>query len=276
MIQRSHTSEFYLISDAVGQLTVDLLKSVAVQFPGINIKTTTYPFVQHEDNLLPILEKAKQTGAHIVATFVKKELDQLANDYCQKNGIYYNNVLHPLIQLVSHDTQTSPDQKPGQRHLLNDQYYKRISALEFAVQNDDGRYPERFKEADIVLLGISRTSKTPLSIFLAFQGYKVANLPLVPEAKLPEEIFQVDTNKLIGLTNDIDILNKFRRERMRSYGVDEKGLYSDDNRIEKELQYANDVYERLQCPIINVAERSIEETATLILMFMNYLPTKGN
>ena len=98
MTQRSHTSEFYLISDAVGQLTVDLLKSVAVQFPGINIKTTTYPFVQHEDNLLPILEKAKQTGAHIVATFVKKELDQLANDYCQKNGIYYNNVLHPLIQ----------------------------------------------------------------------------------------------------------------------------------------------------------------------------------
>ncbi|WP_195851122.1 pyruvate, water dikinase regulatory protein [Aerococcus tenax] len=272
MTEEKQIKDFYLLSDAVGQLTTDLLDSVMVQFPDVEINIKSFPFILHEDSLIPVLEAAKDNQAHIVVSFVKEDLHQTAARFCQDHGLFYYNVLHPIIELIGEESGTPSTQKPGQRHKLNDQYYKRIQALEFAVQNDDGRYPNRFEEADIVLLGISRTSKTPLSIYLAFQGYKVANLPLVPEAQLPEEIFKIESNKIIGLTNDINVLNKFRRERMRSYGVDESGLYSADDRIEKELAYANEVYERLQCPIINVADRSIEETATLILMFMNFKP----
>ena len=174
-----------------------------------------------------------------------------------------------LLQTIVQKNNIQPSGKPGIRHQLDDEYYKRIEALEFAVNNDDGQQPKRFIDADIVLLGISRTSKTPLSMYLANMGYKVANLPLVPESRIPDIIYEIDRSKIIGLTNDVNVLNKFRRERMRSYGIEDASLYTNDARIEKELAYANKLYEELSCPVINVADRSIEETATLIIMFFN-------
>ncbi|AMB98518.1 phosphoenolpyruvate synthase regulatory protein [Aerococcus urinaehominis] len=272
MSQANHqdqTSIFYLISDAVGSLVNNTFNSALVQFPTAKYDVQRYPFVQHIDALAPILERAAQNQAHIIASFSQPEMNQYAQDFCQDHQLFYYGVLQPVIDVMSKDFNMAPTGKPGSKHRLDDEYYKRIEALEFAVLNDDGQHPSRFEEADIVLLGISRTSKTPLSMYLANSGYKVANLPLVPEARVPDTIYQIDRRKIIGLTNDVNVLNKFRRERMIAYGLGDQTRYANDNRIQEELDYAHKIYNELQCPIINVADRSIEETATLILMFLN-------
>ena len=267
--------KYFLISDAVGSLVNDIFQSVSVQFPSVEFDITNYPFIQHDDMLLPILKQAKIEKASIVASFINKDLNKIAEDYCEMAGIFYLNVLDKLMDQIVSQTNVNPSGKPGIRHQLDDEYYKRIEALEFAVNNDDGQQPKRFIDADIVLLGISRTSKTPLSMYLANMGYKVANLPLVPESRIPDIIYEIERSKIIGLTYDVNVLNKFRRERMRSYGIEDASLYTNDARIEKELAYANKLYEELNCPVINVADRSIEETATLIIMFFNSTKTSG-
>lgn len=261
---------FYLISDAVGELVNTVLESVLVQFPGITYEVQTFPFTQHPDTLEPILKKAKQNNANLLTSLVKKDLVDMTSQFAVDNNLFHYDILHPLINQVKLDSGLQAREKPGTKHRLDDEYYRRIEALEFAVSNDDGKHPNRFMEADIVLLGISRTSKTPLSIYLANLGYKVANLPLVPESSIPPIIYEIDNSKIIGLTNDVNVLNKFRRERMRAYGIENSKVYSNNQRIEQELEYANNIYQELQCPIINVADRSIEETATLILMFLNF------
>lgn len=261
---------FYLISDAVGELVNTVLESALVQFPGVDYEVEIFPFIQQTDSLLPILEQAKQNKANVITSLVKDELYEMTYTFCQSHDLYHFDVLRPVIDRIESQSKVTALEKPGTKHRLDAEYYRRIEALEFAVNNDDGKNPSRFLEADIVLLGISRTSKTPLSIYLANLGYKVANLPLVPEANLPGAIYEVDRKKIIGLTNDVNVLNKFRRERMKAYGIEQSQIYSNVDRIKEELNYANDIYEQLQCPIINVAQRSIEETATLILMFLNY------
>ncbi|GAC46292.1 phosphotransferase [Pediococcus acidilactici NGRI 0510Q] len=137
--------------------------------------------------------------------------------------------------------------------------------MEFAVTYDDGKDPAGFLKADIVLLGVSRTSKTPLSLYLANKGYKVANLPLVPKTQIPEEIWQVDRDKIFGLTTTKEVLNGIRRQRMISYGLNPDSSYADMDSINKELQFADDLFKKIGCLVINTANKSIEETATIIM-----------
>ncbi|HJE15647.1 MAG TPA: kinase/pyrophosphorylase, partial [Lapidilactobacillus dextrinicus] len=170
-----------------------------------------------------------------------------------------------LVRSVSKRFELEPTHEAGALHHLNETYFDRISAMEFAVLYDDGKDPRGFLEADVVLLGISRTSKTPISLFLANRNIKVANLPLVPQAHIPDELYQVDPKKIIGLTNDPKVLNNIRRERMIAYGLNPDTTYSDMDAIKKELAFAKALYRKLGCYVINVANRSIEETATLIM-----------
>lgn len=267
--QDKQAVDYFLISDAVGSLVQDVYQSASVQFPEVDCSYQLFPFIQRLDSLQPILNQAKEQGVGIISSLIDPKMQDYTEKFCQDNELFFYNLVAPVIADMERRFHSQARQKPGIRHKLNDEYYRRIEALEFAVLNDDGQHPTRFKEADIVLLGISRTSKTPLSMYLANLGYKVANLPLVPEANLPEIIYEINRDKIIGLTNDVNVLNKFRRERLRSYGIENSSLYSNDDRIQVELDYADQVYEDLQCPVINVADRSIEETATLILMFLN-------
>lgn len=153
---------------------------------------------------------------------------------------------------------------------MNQRYFDRISAMEFAVMYDDGKDPKGFLEADVVLLGVSRTSKTPLSLFLANKNLKVANLPLVPDTHIPKEIYKVDPNKIIGLTNDLSVLNEIRRQRMISYGLNPDTTYSNTDAIKVELDSAQKLYQELGCYVVNVAHRSIEETAALIMHHLGF------
>ena len=205
----------------------------------------------------------------VIYTIINPDLVQLTQDFCEENQLYSMNVLTPPVEEVAKRTGVKPTGEPGALHHLNKNYFKRIKAMEFAVKYDDGKDPKGFLKADIVLLGVSRTSKTPLSLFLANKNLKVANLPLVPHAQIPEQLWQVDPKKIVGLTNDPAVLNGIRKERMRAYGLDPDTAYSDIDKIKEELEFANKLYEKLGCIVINVATLSIEETASMILNELN-------
>ena len=248
----------YIISDSLGETAL-------VQFPDAKFQVEKFPLIRTSSILQGILNKAKRNQAFIVHTFVEPELSALANDFCKENNLACIDAISGLVNTMANLTGLEPLHKAGINHNTDTEYFNRIEAIEFAVNYDDGKDPSGFTKADIVLLGISRTSKTPLSLYLANRGYKVANLPLVPKTKIPDEIYQVDKNRIFGLTNDVEVLNDIRRARMISYGLNPDTAYSSVDNIKAELDFATDLYRKLGCLQINVAHKSIEETATLII-----------
>lgn len=149
-----------------------------------------------KSDLLDALKEAKELEAIVLQTLISEELVKISNEYCQKHNLFTIDALSPLVNEVNRRTDIEPSRVPGALHFLNENYFERINAMEFAVKYDDGKDPRGFLEADILLLGVSRTSKTPLSLFLANKNLKVANLPLIPEAHIPPQIWEVDLKKL--------------------------------------------------------------------------------
>ena len=170
-----------------------------------------------------------------------------------------------MMDMVGTITETKPRMKPGIIHKLDEEYFKKVEAIEFAVKYDDGKNPSGFTKADVVLIGVSRTSKTPLSMYMAHKKLKVANLPLVPEVPLPEEIFRVPPYRLIGLIIDPYKLNGIRSERMKALGFSGTANYTDISRIEDELSYAKEIMRQLHCQVLDVSNKAIEETASRIM-----------
>lgn len=255
----------FIISDSVGDTGDQVARAAAAQFPDATLHFSKYPFTQTQSLLDGILKKAHREHALVFSTFVNSELNQFAAQICKKNEIQYYDILTPALNIFENATGLEPANKPGRRHSLNDNYFDKIAAMEFAVTYDDGKDPAGFLKADIVLLGVSRTSKTPLSLYLANKGYKVANLPLVPQASIPDEIWKVDHNKIFGLTTTTEVLNGIRRQRMISYGLNPDSSYSNSDSIKAELKFADDLFKKVGCLVINTANKSIEETATIIM-----------
>ncbi|MFB9769544.1 pyruvate, water dikinase regulatory protein [Lactiplantibacillus modestisalitolerans] len=254
----------FILSDSVGETAHSVAQAAAAQFADYPVHYQRFPFVRTESLLKTVLAQALKAKAAIFYTFVDGHLSQLTNDFCSANHLPYYDVISPALSVFGSLTHAKPTNHPGKVHDLNTSYFDRINAIEFAVTYDDGKNPAGFLEADVVLLGVSRTSKTPLSLYLANRNLKVANLPLVPQAKIPEEIWQVDPKKVFGLTNDPEKLNSIRRQRMVQYGLNPDTLYSNTDKIRQELDYADDIFKKIGCLVINVANKSIEETATLI------------
>ena len=257
--------KIYVVSDSIGATALSLAQAVTVQFPKTKFEIKRFPFITTLSILQGILNSAKRDHAFIIHTFITKDLTEHTNEFCTANNLNHYDAVGDLLTELEKQTNEKPLRKPGINHETDKDYFKRIEAIEFAVNYDDGKDPSGFTKADIVLLGVSRTSKTPLSLYLANLGYKVANLPLVPHTKIPDELFKVDKNKIFGLTNDPEILNDIRKQRMIAYGLDPNTQYSDLGNIESELSAANELYRKLGCLVINVAHKSIEETATLII-----------
>lgn len=256
---------FFVISDSAGETATKLAQATMAQYPSIEFSLFRRTFVTDPETLQRALNDALSEQALVLHTLINQELVDSTNEFCQKNKLYSFDVLTPPIAEIERLTGIKPTRQPGALHLLNENYFKRIKAMEFAVKYDDGKDPRGFLEADVVLLGVSRTSKTPLSLFLANKNLKVANLPLIPQAHIPKQLWEIDPKKIVGLTNNPDILNNIRKERMRSYGLNPDTAYSDIEKIRAELEFANELYEKLGCVVINVASLSIEETASLIL-----------
>lgn len=174
-------------------------------------------------------------------------------------------LLSPLMNAFATRFNQQPYHRPGLIRKLDEEYFKKIAAIEFAVKYDDGRDPRGITKADIVLIGVSRTSKTPLSMYLAHQRFKVANVPLVPEVPPPDELFAVPRKNCIGLIISPDKLNEIRGERLRALGLASQANYASFERILYEMDFAEKIMKRVGCPIIDVSNKAVEETAGLIL-----------
>ena len=260
-----------IISDSAGETAFNNAQAAAVQFPGAEINYRRYPFITDQKKLDKTLDEIEQyPNLVIVYSLVNEKLQLPIIKYAREHKAKYIDILSPIIEAISQTTHLKPEGLVGANHQLTTKYFNRISAMEFAVMYDDGKDPRGFLEADVVLLGVSRTSKTPLSLLLANKGLKVANLPLVPQTHIPKEIYEIDPKKIIGLTNDPKVLNRIRRQRMISYGMDPDTTYSNMDSINEELESAMALYKKLGCFVINVAERSIEETAALIMNHLGY------
>ncbi|MDR2465070.1 MAG: kinase/pyrophosphorylase [Streptococcaceae bacterium] len=261
----NETINLYIISDSAGDTALKLAHATMAQFPEAHFYINRRNFVRSEEKLVRILEEVRDNQGIILHTIITPTLNTTLEDFCHENSLFQFNLMSSIINELSVRTGMKPTLELGAQHHLDENYFKRIKAMEFAAKYDDGKDPKGFEKADLVLLGVSRTSKTPLSLYLAQKGIRVANLPLVPQARIPDEIWNVDSKKIVGLTNDPKILNNIRAERMISYGLDAETAYSNMENIQKELDFANDLYEKLNCVVINVAKLSIEETASMIL-----------
>ncbi len=255
----------YIISDSVGETALQATNAALAQFPDIeNTQMKRFPFVNSKEEIQNIMEQAQRVNAMVIATLVSDDLHQFAENLARQQGSIYHNVIHSLIQLISQETKLSPIQQAGTLHQLDDYYFSRIQAIEFAVKYDDGKSRRGYKEADIILLGISGTSKTPLSMYLANQSFKVANLPLFPELQIPQEIYDADPNKVFGLTASPHYIQNIRNTRVELMGMAKENQYSDLNRVRQEIIFAEDLYHELGISVINIENRSIEELAQTI------------
>jgi regulator of PEP synthase PpsR (kinase-PPPase family) len=255
----------YIISDSLGETAEFVAKAAASQFEGEQLEICKIPFVSNRFHLEEIVEEAGQRPSLIAFTLVRPELrDYLLQLTFQKN-INAVDVLGPMIDAISAVTEKKPKLEPGLLRKMDDHYFSKVEAIEFAVQYDDGKDPHGMLRADIVLLGVSRTSKTPVSMYLAHKGLKVSNVPLVPEVAPPEELFQLSRQKIVGFTISPKSLFEIRQARLKTIGLASNADYADYGRILKELEYAEEIMKRLGCSIIDVTNRAVEETASKVL-----------
>lgn len=255
----------FILSDTVGDIAEKLIYAVLSQFPNIPGKEIKkYPFLDNVGDLTSILKDAKREQAIVVSTLITKEMSDAAKSYAMEHELLYIDYLSSLIDMVSGEVKQQPIYQSSALHALDEQYFDRMAAIEFAVKYDDGKSARGFLKSDIVLLGISRTSKTPLSMYLANQSYKVSNLPLIPEVQVAPEIFDVPSEKIFGLVASPEYIMTVRSERIKMMGLGSQSTYNDLNRIKQELSYAEELYEKLGAHVISIENRSIEETAQQI------------
>jgi regulator of PEP synthase PpsR (kinase-PPPase family) len=242
-----------------------MVRAVASQFNGGHVDIRKIPYVDDEASIVEAFELAKQADAFIAYTLVLPELRELVKHKGLEYQIPTVDLLGELLDTFANFYKKQPNYFPGSMRQLDADYFKKVEAIEFAVKYDDGKDPRGILRADVVLIGISRTSKTPLSMYLAHKRLKVANVPLAPEVTPPEELFLVSSKKCIGLIINPDQLNEIRQERLKTLGLKRNANYAKFERILEELEFSEKVMKRVGCPIINVSNKAVEETAGIIL-----------
>ena len=255
----------FILSDSLGETASHVARAAMNQFLNKDYVVKKYNYVRDTESVEEIVLEASKHKSMILFTTVLEDMTNTIVRLCEQHQVLHHDILSPVLTQFTSFFSDKPVRKPGTMYKLDDDYFERVAAIEFAVKYDDGKDLRGLKYADVVLLGISRTSKTPLSMYLSHKNVKVANVPLVPEIQVAKEIFQVPKNKLIGLTNSPEKLNEIRIERLRALGLSSDVEYANFDRILHELDYAERVYKQLGCPVINVANKAIEETASIIL-----------
>ncbi|KXH87413.1 pyruvate, water dikinase regulatory protein [Sporosarcina sp. HYO08] len=257
----------FIVSDSVGE-TADLVaKAASSQFlHGLeSVSMKRFSHIEEESQLDEIAYLAKEQNAIIVYTLVKSAMRKKLKNECTIHGLQCIDLLGPVVDRIGSELNQEPIEEPGLVRKLDEDYFRKIEAIEFAVKYDDGRDPRGILQADIVLIGVSRTSKTPLSQYLAHKRLKVANVPLVPEVDPPNELFQIDPNKCFGLNISPEKLNSIRKERLLALGLKDDANYARIERILEEIVHFENVVEKIGCQVINVTNRAVEETANVIL-----------
>ncbi len=253
--------ELHVVSDATGETAARLVTALEAQFPDQEFVEIRHPRVESEEDLHLAVNRMKGRPAVVVYTLVQPELRDAMRALCRRAKLHYCDLLGQPIDAVARVSGMAAKMTPGSRPPLNSAYFKRMEAIEFAVRFDDG-VGRGLHDADLVLVGVSRTSKTPLSIYLGYLGHKAANVPVVKGIAPPTELFDIDKSKIVGLTIDPDRLVEIRRARVRTMGGGARNRqYAALDEIYEELDQAKKVHRKLGCPVIDISELSIEETA---------------
>ncbi len=257
----------YIISDGTGETAATMIRAALVQYQDAEINIVRSKNVRTESQVESVIADAFENRGIVIHTVVSAQLKQVIQEQTASKGLLSVDLIGPLLgTLDEYFGGTAAIKSVGALRMVDDRYFKRIEAIEYTVKHDDGKCLTELGEADIILVGISRTSKTPLSIFLSHKGWKVANFPLVLNSALPKELFAVDQRRIVGLLIDTDSLSKIRRNRLEKFGQDPGGEYARLTYIEKEIQYAQDLFKQnRRWPVFNVTERALEETAAEIV-----------
>jgi regulator of PEP synthase PpsR (kinase-PPPase family) len=255
----------YVASDSAGDTGEAVVHAVAVQFYPQLVDVRIMPFLENNKDIDKLIRTAKDTDGIIVFTLVIPELRDYLIEQAIHRQLVYIDLLGPILTSLEQKLQQQSRHQPGMIHLLDEDYFKKVEAVEFAVKYDDGRDFTGVLQADIVLVGVSRTSKTPLSMYLAHKKFKVANVPLVPEIQPPEQLFKISNKKVVGLRIDPDKLNIIRSERLKMLGLPQTAMYANVERINAELEFADRIMQKIGCTVIDVSNKAVEETAGLII-----------
>tara|TARA_Y100001960_G_scaffold333073_1_gene436361 strand:- start:412 stop:1224 length:813 start_codon:yes stop_codon:yes gene_type:complete len=254
----------HLVSDATGETLIGLAQAVITQFEGANPEQHLWALVRNTEQIKKILLQIEENPGIVLFTLVDIEVREQLNSGCRRLQIPCIPVLDPLFAAFSKFLDQQPQHLPGIQHALDSTYFDRIEAMGFCLSHDDGQSLETLRDADIVLVGVSRVSKTPTSVYLANRGLKVANIPLIPGLPEPDELSALDGPVVIGLTTNPDRLVQLRLNRLSSLNQDEETDYIDLESIREEVRQARKIFSRYDWPVIDVTRRSIEETAAEI------------
>ncbi|MDO5047818.1 MAG: pyruvate, water dikinase regulatory protein [Anaerococcus sp.] len=265
-----------IVSDSTGETGLNYIKAITSQFEDLRVSAIRKPSIKSTREIDEIFESLPEKSL-IVETIANKSFSKYLKNLAKENEVEVLDILNTGIEKIEELTGQKPLREVGLTRTLSKDYFNMIEAIEFAIQYDDGKDPRGFPLSDIVLVGVSRTSKTPTTMILATKNFKVSNLPLVPEIRLPQEIFEVDPKRIIGLVIDPHKLSNIREVRSKSLGLGDYSVYFEDERINKELDYAKEVFRDLDCKVIDVTENTIEQTATEIVQyyFENFPEERG-
>jgi regulator of PEP synthase PpsR (kinase-PPPase family) len=256
----------FVISDATGETAEKVLRAALLQFNASDVNLRMYTRVRLEAEMRSIIARAKSLNALVVFTVVSNAHRELLRRLCDEEDVNAVDLIGTLMGKLAGFLGSQPKGVPGLLHTVGDEYFRRIEAVEFTVRNDDGREPRNLPKADLVLVGISRTSKTPLSTFLAQKGLKVSNVPLVLGIEPPVELGQVPAEKIVGLTIKPEALLQIRQTRLKHLGMPADTSYGQRDHILQEIQWAQSVFRNHpEWPVIDITGKAIEETAADIL-----------
>ncbi len=267
-VPRRNTA-IYVVSGGVGASGELLTQTMLAQFPDMHIPVKVFSHVNDPQEIDSIVTAAAGADTLIVHTMVNSVLRRHLVQEAARRNVTVIDLMGPLMDHLASRLERKPLGEPGLYRKLYDQYFRRVEAIEFTVSHDDGKRTSELPQAEIVLLGVSRVGKTPLSIYLAMQGWKVANVPFVPSVTLPEELWQLDRRRIVGLTIQPPQLMVHRRHRERRLGVS-ADAYVDRSRIVAELQEANRLFARYQLPVVDTTDKPIESSGAEIITIVTH------
>ena len=255
----------FTMSDGTGQTAEAVTLAAIRQFTPseVNIEQEVLPRIVNTQQISQIISTMSYYKPCLIAyTVVVPEFREKIRIEAEKHDIPIVDIINPIIDKISHLVKSEPRLESGLNQILDDKYFKRIEAIEFAIKFDDGKSPNGIREADVILIGVSRTSKTPTCMYLAqHKGMKAGNIPLVMGVTPPKELFEIPSDKVVGLIIDPEILTGIRTNRLKTLGLPDESEYASYARIMDELEYAESIMARIKCPIVDVSKKAIEETA---------------
>ena len=245
-MKNSQTLKVVIISDGTGETAAALSKATMTQFPDCEVFFTRYKNVRSAEQVKSILTEASLHHDLVIHTVVQAELRHLIEEIARQSGIKTLDLIGPALNIFSTYFNQEPSSQPGLLHIVDEHYFSRVAAMEFTLNHDDGRFLEDLDAADVVLIGVSRTSKTPLSVYLSQHGIKVINVPIIFGTEVPPKIFEIDQRKIFALTIDPDALISIRKQRLQQLGAaDSQGDYAKEDKILEEIEWATIYLKRI-------------------------------